>query len=464
MTSKLNFMYFPPFFKLFRTMRARQALASDLLRVPPNETPKLYPPTWSTFPVIHRSYSTTAVGAQPHWVAATLAQGRKDVTSRGKGWWESCFAVDVPVSQYGFTRGGSGSGQVPNGERGEAVEIDAMIRHSLPGARLLRLVRLQDRGRWLRFVCERDSAISSVAAASASSMGLTDGTVINSPPVGRFFADPRDVVSPGALSAMATPVEPTNKIGGRTVPSTLSEDSKGRDEGKGGVGGTERFTRKEFVAAGNVRCTKVARFAAVAFALPPGEYQSQRGEGQGEKAEETFENIRTVAVIRAVTGVSQERRGVASAGAGTVVTAAAPVVSAAGSSSNFIIPSASSAGRRTEDPFLGVDPSIDDLTRAGGISILPSAAHGVEGVLKDGGGAAAGNQPLKEHPVAAASLSSHAVHSVKTFESLMSASARGLRGVGERGGEGATTTVFEVRPEACYPEYLATFSFPPHAV
>lgn len=410
--------------------------------MPPNELPKLYPPTWSAFPVIHRSYSTTAVGAQPHWVAVTLAQGRKDLTSRGKGWWESCFAVDVPVSRYGSTRGGSG--QVPRDERGEAVGIEAMIRHSLPGAHLLRLIRLQDRGRWLRVVCERDSAISSVAAASISSMGLTDGTMINLPPVDRFFADPRDVVSLEALSAMAAPVEPTNKIGGRTVQSTLSEDVK--DEVKR-----------------SVRCTKVASFAAVAFALPPGEHQGQSGEGQSERAEETFENIRTLAVIRAVTGVSQEQRGVASAGAGTVLNAAAPVVSATGGSGNLIMPSASSAGKRAEDPFLGVDPSIDDLTRVGGTSILPSAAYGVEGVLKDGPGEVAtalGNLPFTEHPVAAASLSSHAVHSVKTYESLMSASAQGLPGVGES----ATTTVFEVRPEACYPEYLVTFSFPPHAV
>lgn len=423
-------------------MFSRQALASDLLRVPPNESSKLYPPTWSTFPVIHRSYSTTAVGAQPHWVAVTLAQGRKDVTSRGKGWWESCFAVDVPVSRYGSTR--SGSGQVPRAERGEAVGIEAMIRQSIPGAHLLRLIRLQDRGRWLRVVCERDSAISSVAAASISSMGLMDGTVINTPPVDCFFADPRDVVSPEALSAMAAPVEPTNKIGGRTVQSTLSEECK--DEVKRGV-----------------RCTKVASFAAVAFGLPPGEHQRQSGGNQSEKAEETFENIRTLAVIRAVTGVSRERCGVASARAGTVITAAAPVVSAAGGSRNFINTSLSSAGKRAEDPFLGVDPSIDDLTRVDGISILPPAAHGVEGVLKDSPGEVAaplGNQLLTGHPVAAACLSSHAVQSIKTSESLMSASARGF----PRLEEGTTATVFEVRPEACYPEYLATFSFPPHVV
>ncbi|CAN0550238.1 unnamed protein product, partial [Ectocarpus sp. 12 AP-2014] len=181
-----------------RRCTVSEALSSDYFRALPLRGPNpAYPLQWSPFPVRTRSFSSTAPGGQPHWVAVALAAGGlkgDHASALERHWFDSTYAVEVPLLATAAT--------VPGGacsEGGEGSRVEGLLRSSLPGARLVRLVRLQDRARMLRFVCVRDAAISSAAAAAVA--GTATGTTTS---VARLFADPRDVVAGDALTAIST--------------------------------------------------------------------------------------------------------------------------------------------------------------------------------------------------------------------------------------------------------------------
>lgn len=431
-----------------------------------------------------RRASKTAPGSQPHWVAVAIAGGRKDGAAEERGWFESCYAVDVslPVGGGGGDKsgwiGGGGNDKGDNEAAGrEGAEIEALLQRSLPGARLRRLVRLQDRGRWLRFARERDGAASSAIAAAAAT-AREDETAVNAgitsrqASVLRLFADPRDVVVRETLRAIAAPMAPAGGGGmpdGRTVAGTLALDEDAVDDRLAG-GRLSSAT-----AAGDVRCADTARFAAVAFAPPPAQ---AGGEGEWDCPEEDS-NMRTLAIVKAVTGVSVEPGGrSARVGSGSVVLGdLAPDARVTAVAAGVARPEFSSADREQEDPFCGVEPSIDDFTRVGGIALSSSAAAAAGARAVDGSsGSCAAADGLDANPgtggramlKAASGLSLPAVHSIKNWESLR---GRVEEGEEEAGGEqgriglcdGSTAAVYTVRRDACYPEYLATFSFPPHA-
>lgn len=421
----------------------------------------VYPPHWSPFPVRTRRVSNTAPGNQPHWVAVALA-GRKGEDSE-RGWFESCYAVDLPTSTGGASEGGKGGSEACTAER-EGEAIQALLRRSLPGAHLLRLVRLQDRGRWVRFVCERDAAISASSATDATVAATAargDGTE-TAVRVARLFADPRDVVESDVLAAIeatASSIGSGGKTGGRTVGAT---DSLGDGGGSSDIARTAGGPQLKCAASVQVRCAEAARYAAVAFAPPLAKAmgsKSEGGGGDGSDGQWVNGDVRTLAVVSAVTGgVSEAPAGLAGGnghgGGGRGIMTKPGGVIAAG---------ASSAGTfddddGTKDPFLGVDPTVDRLTRASEVGVSSSP-------LIDGSGGDSGIRGIS--PLAGVTgLSPPAVHSVKTWEAM-----DGYGGGEERpeqscldGDAGASasadgaTAVYAVRRDACYPEYLVTFA------
>ena len=415
----------------------QQALSSDYFRAPPLRSPNpAYPLRWSPFPVRSRRVSNNAPGGQPHWVAVALAAGglKGDAAAAAaaadRGWFDTTYVVDVPLgasAERGGWRSGGGTGV----EELESARIESLLQRSLPGARLRRLVRLQERARMLRFVCQRDAAVSSAAmSAGAGGAGPGAGATSNTGggggvAVSRLFADPRDVVAQDTLIAIAAPGAATaaaataaaagagGKAGlGWTVGPTSKPDESGDARAATGARGTPASVKV-------VRCTETAQFAAVAFAPPPTE---PGGQGEGDSS-----NLRTLAIVRAIVGVPQELRG---RGDGTSASAAAPAAPAGGGS-----------GGEETDPLSGLNPQMDDLTRVGGIGLSTRPASPI------GGGT--GEDPRLEP---APGLSSPAVHSIKTWEVVGGLPQRWCRG------GGGAAPVFTLRHDACYPEYLATFS------
>lgn len=468
---------------------------SDYFQMRPSRSPDVvYPSKWSPFPVRFRRVSNTAHGEKPHWVAVALSGRGKDDSPIKPSWLQSCYAVTLPVtidSSVGAGgkngRGSSHGSASTAGDRcganepepePETAEIETLLRRSLPGARLHRVVRLQDRGRWLRFVCERDGVISS-SAAVGSLQGSTATGRINDHPAGpgndrfarasesRLFADPRDVLAKEALAAIeASPaLGHGGKTAGRTIAggTALLEDQN--LEGRSGGSMRVRGRRLEGGAAGQVRCSETARFAAMAFSRPSTELlDKDNGSVPGE------DNTRMVAIVRAITGVSRSCDGrleSAAIGAG------------GGASARMADPSVHN------DPFCGMEPMIDDLTRVGGIGVSTSvAAAGVattaattinpDTALANMNGVDEGGMDSSLMLPATVGLSSPSVNSLKTWESLEDGSlgdgeGQGVGRSGFSGGigigiGGEDFAVYTLRRDACYPEYLVTFSFPPHGV
>lgn len=411
-------------------------------------------------------------------MAVALAAGglKGDASTTDRGWFDSTYAVEVPLAN---ASGGGGTFELDEGSR-----IELLLRRSLPGARLRRLVRLQDRARMLRFVCERDAAISSAAAANITTAS-TGGTSPSTSPstrqasISRLFADPRDVVARDTLAAIAAPGSAVTtgagagKAGhGWTVGSTLAPDHNNdydNDNNNTQTRGLGSATTSNAVSLDNiVRCAETAQFAAVGFAPPPTE---PGGEGAGGSS-----NLRTLAIVRAIIGVPRERGGPdgrETRAGGSSGSAAGSTVSASSTwpLSAAAVPAppagatgaAAAGGERHDDPFLGVDCRVDDLTRVGGIGLSspPPMPSLVADDGDDGGGGGSGGLRLQSAP----GLSSPHVHSIKTLEVVGGAHGetsvtRRWRSVGSGSGSGSgmETPVYTLRREACYPEYLATFS------
>lgn len=369
-------------------------------------------------------------------MAVALAGGLKgEAPTVERGWFDSAFAVEIPsAASAGGVRG-------PH-EGLEGVRVEALLRRSLPGARLRRLVRFQDRARMLRFVCERDAAVSSAVAGSNGGGGGGVGGAADSQSggvsVSTFFADPRDVLARDALTTIAAAggggggSASTAGVGGKsgtgwTVGGTpILEEDEGGDtggaRGKGGDGPTPTAL---------VRCTEDGHFAAVAFAPPPTE---PGGDGEADGG-----NWRTVAVVRGVVGVPREGTGVGGDAGGAA--------RAVGLRSEWV-EGPSRAGGEETDPFSGVDCKVDDLTRVGGIGLSSPTLS-----LGDGGGG-----DLK--PEHARGLASRAVATITTRETV-SGEEREEQGPWRKDGGGAAAAgaaVHWLRQDCCYPEYLATFS------
>eukprot|EP00752_Nemacystus_decipiens_P011118 g9878.t1 len=401
---------------------ALEALSSDYFRAPPLRHPNpAYPLQWSQFPVRPRRLSN-APGGQPHWVAVALAGGglKGDGSASDRSWLDSAFVVEVPLPPPG----GGAAGGSRSGSRTPELEssrIESLLRRSVPGARLRRLVRVQDRARMLRFACERDAAVSSAAAASAV------GGTRRSATVSRLFADPRDVMTSDALAAIAARSSGAAAGAGAkaglawTVEGTslLSEERDDSTRARGTGGGLS--------SSRTVRCADSARFAAVAFAPPPTE---PGGEGEDDSS-----NLRTLAIVKAIVGVPREIVGREGTGGG-------------GDASSSGVGGGDGDGETEEDPFSGVDSPPDDLTRVGGIGLSSPPPSLIGGDSGGDGGDCLGLQP-------APGLSTPAVHSIKTCEMVGEDEASAW---GWRGGGGGTTPVYTLRHDACYPEYLATFS------
>lgn len=450
----------------------KQALDSDYFRVPPPRSPTpVFPSNW--LQRVRRA-SKDSPGGKPNWVIAAIAAHRDGGVRLPQGWWESCYAVDVALS------GGNGKGEGGAAAEEECAEMEAFLACSLPGARLHRLVRLQDRGRWLRFACERDAAISAAAAAAAAATAPTGTSVAPvaanaKASVSRLFADPREVIAgdPLAVILATTPGGPAigaDRNGGQTVAGTLVQEGGVGDDGRSG--GRSSLSAAE----GWVRCSETARFAAVAFAPPPAATAADEGECAGNN---NMNNMRTLAIVRAVTGSPNE---VVTSGTGRTAewqmlsssdnAGGAGAAGAAGAAG--LMPATSSLVQNHEDPFCGMAPSIDDLTRVAGIEICSSSSSGAAATAAAGlgngtaavDGASGGIGNLRDVLPSRAGLAAPAAHSIKTWESLGEREAGrgqdGGRWRGVRGGDG-TAAVHTLRRDACYPEYLATFSFPPHS-
>lgn len=397
-----------------------QALSSDYFRAPPLRSPNpAYPLQWSPFPVRPRRVSGTAPGGRPHWVAVALAGGglKGDASTTDRGWLDSTYVVEVPLAPpAGGGAGGAGGRGSRTPELVESSTIESFLRRSMPGARLRRLVRVQDRARMLRFACERDAAISSAAAAAAAGARSSGATV------SRLFADPRDVVARDTLAAIATrtPGVATSAGGGGKAGLGWIVGGTSVSEESGG-GGTRAARGYGFASNKIVRCTDTARFAAVAFAPPPTE---PGGEGEGDSS-----NVRTLAIVRAIVGVPREDGGREGTGAGGDA-------------------SSSGVGGEEEDPFSGVGSQLDDLTQVGGIGLSSPPPSLVGGDVGDD------DRRLQPAP----GLSTPAVHSVKTWEVVGEDETSTRRWRSGGGGGGREMPVYMLRHDACYPEYLATFS------
>lgn len=491
--------------------RLHQALSSEYFRVPPPRSPNpVYPLKWCTFPGerARRSPIPPPPGKHPNWVAAIAGGGGGGGSRKGsgtlvgptnQGWWESCYVVDVPPPDDG--RGGDEERAVDK----EWVEVESFLRRSLPGARLHRLSRLQDRGRWLRFACARDIAVSTATAtadgvfsASVSSGGAetTTGAGAGAASVTCLFANPREVVTHEVLSAFATrsgtatgSVE--NGMGeGRRSSFTGNSNSPWRGEmleelgvdRAGGVNGASGTIE------GHLRCSASARYATVAFASPPPSSPSPPESATDNSATESrtvgLPNLRTLAVVRAVTGVvvsADNRDDHTASTMATAVTAGEAAM--AGGEAMKKSPRSNTANDSNDDPFAGVDPSIDDLTRLGGIRLHSSlSAQGGDCFGTSGDELAAMN--TGRLPPLAPGLGHTGADSVKMWESLncgdagVDAPEEAIPGVGNQAGWAHLTRgqgggapaswgdgvaeVFIVRRGACYPEYLIEFSFPPH--
>lgn len=399
-------------------------------------------------------------------MAVALAAGglKGDASAVDRGWFDSTYVVEVPLATASGSCGGGGGGGGGDTFELEGLRIESLLQRSLPGARLRRLVRLQDRARMLRFVCERDAAISSAATAAVGTSGVSSSTNSGGrrASISRLFADPRDVVARDTLAAIAAPgaAAATSAAGGKaghgwTVGPTLIPEDRDDDINMqaGGLGSTAAAA----VAWDKiVRCAETAQFAAVAFAPPPTE---PGGEGAGGSS-----NLRTLAIVRAIVGVPQERGGPngTEARAGCGGRAAGSTISTLSrwplsSSSSSIAASAegpaaaAAAGGEIHDPFLGVDYQVDDLTRAGGIGLSSPPLSSAD----DGGGV---DDDLRLQ--SAPGLSSPPVHSIKTLE-VVGGGAQGetsMRRWYSGSSSGRDTPVYTLRHDACYPEYLATFS------
>ncbi|CAM9412035.1 unnamed protein product, partial [Ectocarpus sp. 12 AP-2014] len=441
-----------------------EALSSDYFRALPLRGPNpTYPPQWSPFPVRTRSFSSTAPGGQPHWVAVALSAGGlkgDHASALDRHWFDSTYAVEVPLLATAAVPGGACS------EGGEGSRVEALLQCSLPGARLVRLVRLQDRARMLRFVCDRDAAISSAAAAAVAGTG-TGTTTPGFPNTGggggggrggrvsvvRLFADPREVVAGDALTAISTSgSDPASTTRGRpgcwTVGGTAAvtmtaaeEDPRDNDDARArGAGGPVSKSGGDLC-----RLAASARFAAVALAQPQVERPDEGGRGGGKSM-----TLRTLAVVRAVVSGDPEahpgwrREGTCSG------SESGGEAGGSESGNGWLQSAAAAVGRDKMDPFLDMAcmAKVDDLTRVAGIGLSsppPSVA--------DAGGS--GNRTLEPAP----GLSSPAVHSITHLEAV-SGGGGGEEGGPRRdgGGGGGTAAVYTVRREACYPEYLATFA------
>ena len=405
-----------------------------------------------------RRVSNTAPGSQPHWVAVALTAGRKGEDSE-KGWFESCYAVDLPTSACDASEGGRGRVEAGTAEK-EGEAIQALLRRALPGAHLLRLVRLQDRGRWLRFVCERDAATYSSAADADASAARGDGDEAavraaagsSRTSVSWLFADPRDVVADEVLAAIAAAAPPAGNgnAGGRTVGATDFPEEGGADDGAraGGV------PPSRLAASVEVRCAETARYAAVAFAPPLAKVGAGKSEGGGGGERWTSGNVRTIAIVSAVIGGKSEEcdgqaEGGVGGGGGRVLAKPGDVI-ATGSSSVGLN---HDDDNDKNDLFLGVDPSVDCLTRTSGAGVSSSPVVD----SSRGGSGIGGLSPL----AAVTGLSPPAVHSIKTWEAMDGYWGREEPGQdylgGGAGADGATAG-YTVRRDACCPEYLVTFA------
>ncbi|CBN75844.1 hypothetical protein Esi_0182_0039 [Ectocarpus siliculosus] len=444
-----------------------EALSSDYFRALPLRGPNpAYPLQWSPFPVRTRSFSSTAPGGQPHWVAVALAAGglKGDYASAlDRHWFDSTYAVEVPLLAAAVPGGACSEG-------GEGSRVEALLRSSLPGARLVRLVRLQDRARMLRFVCDRDAAISSAAAAAVAGTGTGTttpgfpntggggggggGGSVGRVSVARLFADPRDVVAGDALTAISTsgsdPASATRggpgcwTVGGTAATTTpaAEEDLRDNDDARvRGAGGPVSKAGRDLC-----RLAASARFAAVALAQPQIERRDEGGRGGGKSM-----TLRTLAVVRAiVSGDPEEHPGWRREGTCSGSESGGEAGGSASGNGWLQSVAAAAVDRDKMDPFLDIDcmAKVDDLTRVAGIGLSsppPSVA--------DAGGS--GNRTLEPAP----GLSSPAVHSITDWEAVSGGGGGeegGPRRVG--GGGGGTAAVYTVRREACYPEYLATFA------
>lgn len=442
-----------------------QALSSDYFRVPPpRPSHPVYPLKWSPFArdkARRPSGSAHAGPIQPSWVTAAMSVGRKAGLAPGedrgvsRAWWDSCSVVSVPPPQDG------GNGGTAEGVMAEWAEVEGLGRRSLPQARLRALVRLQDRGRWLDFVCERDAALASAASRRADPPRETPASPYEST-VCCLFADPRSAVSPATLATAATELSRSSAStgSGRTPAATEGTESfpRVRDGPRGGA--TE----------GLLRCSESLRFAAVALAYP------LVTDGAAKQMTVEGDIVRTVAIVRAVTGVSEDHG---------PRTSASPVRSSVFPGFDKTSWVRSELG---EDPFCGVDASADDSSRpANPVVALPSPTS-----MGVGSGARAGEGAVTSVPVVGqevptdkllpghlAGLGRPTVDSVRTVESLGGV-------VDEQGADGTVWAgtprpgavmepmvgpgradvahkVYTVRREACYAEYFATFSFPAHA-
>ncbi|CAM9355888.1 unnamed protein product [Scytosiphon promiscuus] len=432
---------------------ALEALSSDYFRAPPFRSPNpAYPSKWSPFPVRNRRVSHTAPGGQPHWVAVALAGGlRGEASTAERGWFDSAFAVEVPLSAAAAAAAAAGSGSSATGavrgldEGFEGSRIEALLRRSLPGARLRRLVRFQDRARMLRFACERDAAVSSALAGSdggGSGRGgggddYDCGADFRSRKVSvsALFADPRDVVARDALATISTGGGGGGGGGGKSGTGWIIGGTAILEEDGSGGGGGGGARRKGGDGTGLVRCTEDARFAAVAFAPPPTE---PGGEGEADGS-----NVRTVAVVRAIVGAPSEGAGAAGTGGGGDANGAVGTVGLGSEQ----VPLSRGAGRRETDPFAGVDGEVDDLTRIGGIGLSAPTLCSKDGGISGGGD--------DSKPKPARGLSSHAVSTMTTWELVGEGPEE--PGPGRKSRDGAAA-VHWLHHDCCYPEYLATFS------
>lgn len=383
--------------------------------------------------------------------------------SGARGWWESCYLVDIPPPA---DEGERDIGTAASDR--EWADVESFLRHSIPAARLRRLVRLQDRGRWLRFACIRDRAVAACAAAGRNSAAGASMTTRGGAPVSCFFADPRDVATRDTLASFAAGGKAGVRNGLGSPPTEAQgEASADRTGGNGGASGA---------AAEQIRCSASARFAAVALAPPQPPVRSSLMQGSPETAgpEVATYNLRTLAVVRAVTGMVSEERSLDVGGTRLAPPGAVPLFENCPIGAQAMTSAATSgfsAGGQDKDPFWGVESSVDDLTRAdrtGLSSSLSAYVGGDEEVIEKDAG-------LLPRP--AAGLGQPSVDSIKTWESLTrlgmeegveyDADKEGGLGFPAKGGDatrgngGEVAAVYTVRRDACYPEYLATFSFAP---
>ncbi|CAM9911672.1 unnamed protein product [Choristocarpus tenellus] len=267
---------------------ALEALSSEFFRLPPPGPlgAPVYPASWLPL--------SGGEGKLLGNIASVL--GGEDKKNFGQaearregGWWQSRSNIDVA------------SGSV------EFVEAEALLHQTLPGSKLNSLQRVEDRGTWLRFACQRDAAAvstdgmqsnSTLKAGPGGSGGRGDGgDIMGVRPLavgglsGLFYVNPCDVgvICGSGKGIGAGGGEYGDAAGGggdfKDGNRTSSDERKGAGAGS--------LTEVTWL----VRCVRDASFAATSLALI--------GDG----------GLRTIALAQVVTGRCQDLQSFGGGGA-----------------------------------------------------------------------------------------------------------------------------------------------------